>query len=312
LAQDVSWISDVGLLIGMDDGIVLYDVGSGTQSLLVSGEEPPNGVPAVIRLDTDGKTVVAIGRNYAHLVANARSGKISMAREDHALVINDIAVHAGMVAVLGYPLFLRGTDFAQLWIGEPGAPWETFLPIHPVGKDAQKIIQAAGPPYGGAVTFAADGSVAMISPAEPGVFRYKIDGRPLPTLGRSLRQLMVPRMPEVLSAYARDPEGRSREIFNKQPTIDDLISTPAGLAIVVRVWSKGSPTWELWFPDTVGLRRRVQLSLTEKDVSGGHLHCSVRASQMACVLTLFRKMEKPGVSSLAIFDLGKARRSAGC
>jgi hypothetical protein len=229
-----------------------------------------------------------------------------------ALQIADMAIRGRTVAVLGFPVRLKGAEFAQLWVGEAGAPWTTFRPLHPIGAAAGEIVRYAIAPNGGAVTFAGDGSMAMISPAEAGIFRYRIDGTPLPTLGSGLRELVVPRMAEATFGYRLDFEARYREIFNKQPTIDDLIDTPDGLAIVVRRWSDGAVRWELWFPDATSVRRRVRLGLSDITVGGGHLHCSARGSSIACVFDRVTRPKQPPVPELAIFDLKPAKRAAGC
>jgi hypothetical protein len=311
-AQTLAWNSNGRLVIGTRAGILSYDPDTARFVPLVSGQKIPNGIPDVVGLDSDGKSIFAFNSDYSDLVADARSGKVTGARREPSLQIADVALRGGKLAVLGFPLRLRTKVFAQLWIGTPGAPWETFLPLHPVDGAAEEIVRYAIPPNGGAVTFANDGTVAMISPAEPGVFRYRVDGTVLPTLGRNLRELVITRLPEAIRGYRLDIGARYREILNKQPTVDDLISTADGLAIVVRRWSSTGAAWELWFPDTQGVRRRVQLQLSSPGVVAGHLHCSVQGARLACVFDRRIGADKPPVNDLAIFDLTATKRSASC
>lgn len=312
ITQTVAWNGDGKLLIGLKDGIVTYDPVTGSSAPLVPGDPIPNGLSYVVGLDSDGKNVFAFNLDYSDLLANAKSGQIAVARRHAALQIASVAIRGDKVAVLGFPVLLKGTDFAQLWIGDPGAPWETFLPLHPVDPKVTSLVRFAIAPYGGAVTFANDDTVAMISPAEPGIFRYRTDGTPLPTLGRGLRELVVPRIPEATKGFAQDPEGRYREVLNKQPTIDGLVATPDGLAIVVRRWSEGAVGWELWFPDADGVRRRIRLELSDRNVVGGHLHCSARGAQLACVFSRYMAPPQLRKPELAIFDLKRAKRLQGC
>lgn len=311
-ASSVAWRDDRTLLISARSGIVAYDLISRTATPLVAGVAPPSGLPRAIGLDSDGKDVVAFNLDQSDLAADAHTGRVVTARRDGALQIADVAVHAGTAAILGFPFHLKTSEFAQLWIGKPGAPWTSFHPLHPISEAADEIVRYAVAPLGGAVTFARDGTIAMISPAEPGVFRYRVDGTPLPTLGAEIRELVVPRMREATFGYRLDYVGRYREILNKQPLIDDLVDTPDGLAIVVRRWSEGAVHWELWFPGPRTVRRRVALGLQDPGVAGGHLHCSTRGPRLACTYGTITPPDQPWTPQLALFDLRSVTRSGTC
>lgn len=308
-ARALAWSGDGQLLIATHNGVVAYDLTKNNYAALVSGQPIPNGIPDVVGLDSDGRTLFAFNADYSDLAAEARIGTIRDAHRRPALKISDVAMRSGKVAVIGYPVFLKGTDFCQLWIGEPGAPWETFLPLHPIAQSIEETVRYSLTPYGGAVTFLSDDTVAMISPAEAGIFRYKTDGTPLRPLARGLRELVVTRMVEATKGYAQDVDGRYREIFNKQPMIDDLVNTPDGLAIVVREWSPETRMvhWELWFPDTEGVRRRVPLSMTEQRIGGGDLQCATRGTKLACIYGHPAQPNGSITSELDVFDLAKIR-----
>ena len=311
-ASSVAWRDDGTLLIGARSGVFAYDPRADETTPLVPAEAPPKGIPRVIGLDSDGRNLVAFNLDFSDLVADVTTGRIASSRREMALEIADIAIRGRNVAVLGFPLRLKTSEYAQLWVGEAGAPWETYRPLHPISAENDEIVRYAIAPVGGAVTFAKDGTIAMISPAEPGVFRYRIDGAPLPTLGKELRELVVPRMKEATFGHRADMEGRYREILNKQPLVDDLIDTPDGLAIVVRRWSEGAVAWELWFPDAQTLRRRIVLSVRDPGVAGGHLRCSAKGPSIACTFGSIAPAGQPWTPQLAIFDLRRLTRAQGC
>lgn len=306
--RTVAWGAGGRLLIGTGGGIVAYDLTTTTATPLVPGRPIPNGIAAVVGLDSDGSHLVAFNADYSDLTADVRTGRITSARREFALQIADVAIRGDVVAVLGFPLRLKTADFAQLWIGKAGEPWSTNRPLHPVTEASEEIVRYSIAPNGGAVTFLKDGTIAMISPAEPGLFRYRADGTPLPVLGADLRELVVPRMREAIFGYRLDVEGRYREIFNRQPTIDDLVDTPDGPAVVVRRWSDGAAGWELWFPGPQRVRRRVVLGIRDAGVAGGDLKCATRGSSLACVFDRITGRNQPPLPELAIFDLAQVQR----
>ena len=307
--QSVAWNGASEALVATHGGIAAYDLRSGAARVVVPGDSIPVGIPDVVGVAGDGARLIAFNLDYSDVVADARSGRIVAARRDAVLQIADVAIRGDVAAVLAYPLHLRGKDLAQLWVGEPGAPWDTFVPLHVLSPEAAETIRYAMAPYGGAVTFDRDGSIAMISPAERGVFRYRPDGTALPTLGRNVSELVVPELPRAIRNYALDLDGRYREVFNRQPTIDDLVTTSDGLAIVVRLWHDGKVHWQLWFPDADRIRRRIALGISDTRVAGGHLHCSGRGTAVICAFGRFTAPKQPPTPELDVFELTDAK---GC
>ncbi|HKO56594.1 MAG TPA: hypothetical protein VJ276_12005, partial [Thermoanaerobaculia bacterium] len=301
----VAWRNGGKLLIGSESGVNEYDLVSGDVRRVVSASAVPYGLPDVMNLATDGQRLFAFNLDYSDLAFDLDGAKILRARRHAALQIADVAVRGNIVAVLGRPVLLKA-DFGSLWVGPIGAPWQEFRGIHPLGGEAADIYKGAFAPYGGAVVIRKDGTIAIATPAEPGVLRFAADGTQLPTIGRGLTELMVPRLPEILRRYASDVEGRYSQIINRQPTIDDLLDTSDGLAIVVRRVVADRVTWELWFPDDEGKRRVVRLGVSD-DVTGGHLHCDARGSKIACTFGKSTGAAKPQLPQLALFDLKQAR-----
>jgi hypothetical protein len=96
--------------------------------------------------------------------------------------------------------------------------------------------------------------------------------------------------------------------FQRQPTIDDLLDTADGLAIVVRCVEGELTWWELWFPDERATRRMIRLGLSESHRFGDHLHCDTRESRIACVFGKSTALDQPATPVLALFDLRQTQR----
>ncbi|HUP62146.1 MAG TPA: hypothetical protein VNA69_17195 [Thermoanaerobaculia bacterium] len=309
--NDVAWLPNGHLLIGARDGVTEYSPSGGTSERVISGGAVPAGLPMVQGLDTDGATVVAFNMDYGDIAFDLAGKRVLRARRHPAFQIFDLAVRGRTVVVLGRPLLLKNAGYGVLWIGEAGAPWESFRVVRTVDGAAADLVRKTLPPYGGGVQFASDGTIAIITPAEAGVLRYKADGTPLAALGRHLDELVVRRLPEVVKRYGADLTGRYQEILNHQPLADDLIETSDGLAIVVRQWADGEAWWELWFPDANAARRRVRLASDRRPI-GGHMRCDGFGRMVACLFDRFVAADKPSRPHLAMYDLAAVKRDASC
>lgn len=311
-ATDLAWMPNGRLLIGARDGVFDYSAADGSARRVVSGASVPAGLPMVERLETDGATVVASSLDYSDIVFDLAKGKVAHGRRLPEMLIFDTAVRGKTQVVLAVPVMLRGVDIGSLWVGEAGRPWKTFQLLRAAGAGLTEAVRRTPPPYGGAMVLGADGTISMITPVEPGVLRYRLDGAPLPPLGRELRELVIPALPEMVSRYNIDLVGRYRNVLNKQPLADDLIETADGLAIVVRRWAVDRVWWELWFPDERSTRRRVRLGVEDVRAAGGHMRCDARGSQVACIYGKFTGDDLPNRPHVAFFDLTKTRRDPKC
>jgi hypothetical protein len=307
-ARSVAWLDAATLLIGTQGGIRTYQIAGGTSRVVVSGAAAPKGMPEVDHLETDGRTLAACNNDYTDLTADLSSGAILGAHRYPVIQVCDLAVRGRTLVVLGpkNPKLLNGDRFGALWIGKPGDSFDAFRLLHPMGGAAEAIFKRALPPYGGAVVIRSDETIAFITPAEPGVFQYRPDGRALPRLAPQLQELVVPRLPEAFSRYAMDLEGRYQQIYNRQRSADDLIDTASGLAIVVRASEGARVWWELWFPDARGIRRRIRLSPEQRRPSGGHLRCDARGNLIACITPMYAGPNQAGLPNLLMFNLDHA------
>ena len=313
LARSVTWLRDGVLAIAADSGIHEYAVADRSLKLLVGPRTVPDGLPHAWEVATDGRTLVAFNLDYSELAFDLAGGRIVHARRFPAMQILDVAVRGDTMVVLGYPLILDREKNGALWSGKIGASWESFRLLHKVDdQDADKL-RSCFPPFGGAVIIQRDGTIAMITAAEPGVRRFRPDGTPLSTLGQGLADLVPANVAAVRKSYFGDLTGRYLEVLNRQPMADDLVETPAGLAIVVRRAGEGKVWWELWFPgDGGGLRRSIQLAASDERTIGGHLRCEARGSQLAC---MFGKDTGPDTADkpyLMLFDFNRIARKGKC
>jgi hypothetical protein len=310
-AHSVAWLDDDNVIIGSRGGIVQYSISKDVAKTLVMNLDVPNGLPAAERLRTDGKTLVAFGTDRSDIAYDLAKQKIVHARRTAAMLVSDMAVRGDEVVVLGFPMKHQG-DVGPLWIGKVGAPWDDLKLLRAADPKSVDVLQFAMAPYGGAVLFLSDNTIAAISPAEAGVMRYKPDGTPLPKLGTDLVELLMPKMPDVILRYGQDVMGRYTEIVNKQPLADDLVNTPQGIAIVVRRWDAGKVWWEAWFPNAKSLARRIRLGVEDKRVAGGVLRCDNRGARLACLFGAQTEFNKPDQPYLLVFNWKDVKRDPSC
>jgi hypothetical protein len=304
--RDIAWVDDGRVAIATSSGLRLLTIRDASSRLL------PANIREVLRVASDGRTIVASNAEFADVAVDVVSGKTIHERQKFGMRVNDVAVRGTTLAVLGFPVRVDGVDFGNLWKGAVGAPWESFELLRPTPNSHLDYVKSTFPLYAGAVAIASDGGVWSITPGEPGVVRYDANGRSLRSLGSRLTELVVPNLKDVMTKYAMDPLARYTEVLNRQPIVDDLILLPEGPAIVVRRFNQGTVSWELWFAGPEATRRRVRLAIDQKQIAGGHLRCDARGMMIACVFGKLLKVGQPEEPYLTVFDLSTVKRSSGC
>jgi hypothetical protein len=284
---DVSWSGSDTLLVATDQGVYGVAVAGGIPRELIKGVSLPDGLPQPTSLSSDGKWVSAISAvSNGGFALRLADQKRLLAQHSIRLIPTDVAVRGSRSCVLGYapaPPMEAQQDVAA-WCGGSSDSWAELKPLHHLhSKHAQDLFRSAIWPFGGRIVIEADGTVDVITSVQPGVFRYGADGKLREVLGQSTDDLVLEAMKEISTKFASDMENRYRLLLNAQPIIDDLVVTPTGPAILVRVADGNKIHWELWYPlQSGGVGDRVRLGI-ERIGPYGHLRCDARGSDMACV-----------------------------
>ncbi|MFL6246355.1 MAG: hypothetical protein ACJ74H_10050 [Thermoanaerobaculia bacterium] len=279
-ASDVTWESADAVLITSDLGVHRYSLRNRTVERLISAAPLPDGVPDPEAVASDGVTV--------EVISGIAMGGYSMRLADRKRLIAqrirfvplDVTVRGARACVLAHETRRKTNEV--VFCGKVNEFWSKYTAVHRL-TSGEKIFPHALDRLGGAIALDADGSLTVITSAEPGVFRYAPDGKLMEKSGESFDELVITAMREIPARFAGDIAGRYRLLLNTQPIIDDLVLTPRGPAIVVRIAEKGRIRWELWWPRADG--RVVPPTRLAMTAIGpyAHLRCDARGSALACV-----------------------------
>jgi hypothetical protein len=288
LVSGVAWLDAGRLVVAGQSGVRLLSLRDGASSDLIPTTPIPDGLPDPLTVTTDGRSVVASnGFERTQFACRADTKNRLFARLYPHFIVVDLAVSGNKLYVLGWPADAYGAnnpDGIAVWRGGLSPMFEKFQPLHRIqsGPEGVAIFNDSLPIYGGGLAMESDGGLDVITAAEPGVFQYSPDGTFRRRLGAGLGELVVRRMHDINFTYSVDPIARYREVVNRQPTVDDLVSTPDGPAIVVRLAKNDSIEWELWYPNANRLDRRVKLGISRRGPFG-HLSCDAHGDDLACV-----------------------------
>jgi hypothetical protein len=278
---DVAWESADGLLIATANGVHRYSLRDRAVQKILSVTPLPDGLPYPMAIASDGTALVAassIGMGGAYSM-RLRDGKRIFAQAGRFMPL-DPAVRGQRVCFLAFQFHEKSNE--AVWCGALNEAWSKYKSVHRL-RSGEKIFRDAWDRFGGAIALGEDGSLTVITSAEPGVFRYAPDGTLIETSGQSFDELVLTAMREMRSRFASDVDGRYHLLLNTQPIIDDLVLTPQGPAIVVRIGTKARTRWELWWPRADG--RTVPPMRLGIDRIGpfGHIQCDARGTSLACV-----------------------------
>jgi hypothetical protein len=308
----LAWSGGQTLLLATFDGVKRYDLRTGKSTTAVSGAEVPVGIPAPSNVASDGATAVAFNDQFSAYAFRLADGVRVLGRRNHDFQILDAAVRGRFFYVLGFRTGAHEFPVPAIWRVATGAAWSTAVPLYVIRDvDAAEVLYTSLPPQGGSLAVEPDGTVDAVVAGEAGVIRIGPDGKELPRLGGSLRQLEIPDMPEVIRKYARRPD-LQYEIFNRGLMADDLVLTAEGPALVVRGVAGDRVRWELWLPDGSGLRMRYRLGI-DRPAPYGHLRCDAAGRALACVFGQPAVNGKgPDRDFLAVFDLPPTPSRSRC
>jgi hypothetical protein len=285
-AKDITWSGADALLVATELGIYRMPIAAGLPAEIIKGISVPDGLPEPTALSSDGKVVSAISfYTFSRYALRLADRKRLVAQRGISLIPMDIAVFGSRSCVLGFvpnPALEAQKDVA-VWCGGPSDFWTELKPIHYLHNEhARDLFRESPGELGGRIAVEPDGTVDVITSVQPGVFRYGGDGKLREILGQSIDDLVLESIKEIKTKFASDLENRYRLLLNAQPIIDDLVVTPAGPAILVRLADKDKIHWELWYPlRSGGVGERIRLGI-DRIGPYGHLRCDVRGSDMAC------------------------------
>lgn len=286
-ARSVAWLDSTHLLVARPDGVRLLAIADNSWSDVIAGVPAPDGVREPMTVSTDGSTVVATNAWERSEFGCRISDKKRLFARSGPFQVFDMAVSGKTLYVMGWPIGPRGANNPQgvaVWKGGISPYFDQFQPLHRIesGGESVQIFNDTLPTYGGSLAIEPNGDVDVLTPAEAGVFQYTADGKLRHHLGTRLGELVVHRMTDINFRYGADEAGRYREIVNRQPFADDLVVTPDGPAIVVRLARNDRIEWELWYPNAERLDRRVKLGISRRGPFG-HISCDARGHELACV-----------------------------
>lgn len=286
-AHDLAWSSEGGLLIATEKGVYAVTIAGGTPKQIIDGVPVPDGLPEPQALSSDGKAVAVVSwASHGGYTLRIADRKRLVAQRSVHLIPVDVAVLRNRSCVLGWapsPPLENEKDVA-VWCGSSTDSWTELKPLHRLHSDhSRELFRAAPGAVGGAMAMEPDGTIDVITSTEPGLSRYTTDGKLIEVLGQTDDQLVIASMKEILDRFASDLENRYRLLLNAQPIIDDLVVTPNGPAIVVRIADGDKIHWELWYPlRSGGVGDRIRLGI-ERIGPYGHLRCDAHGSDLACV-----------------------------
>lgn len=288
-ASDVAWLSDDEVLVALlHGGVARVAIGAKKVAQWVPQGELPGGAPYPELVATDGRLVMVLGAGNRSYMFRTRDGKYLDGYGGGRLYPRGVAVVDGKAIYMGWmgragddSTLLRGV----LWTQEPGEELSEH-PIHRIfgGDDAVRRWRMTASPYAGSMVALPDKSVAVMTVAEPGIYRYR-DGKLVEILGSGVDSLLLDSV-KLTREYNVDVTARYVQLVNRGPMIDDLVATGGnGVAALVRVASNGTVGWELWYAAKSGFPRKVPLE-TKRLGPFGHMRCESRGMRLACVTNM--------------------------
>ncbi len=284
-ASDVAWLNDDELLVALrDSGVVRVSASSKKIAKWIPIGEIPDASPYPEFVATDGELVVVMGGGKRHFLFRTKDNKKLDAYGGGRLFPRGLAVVDGKAVVMGWMAGVGDDDTLKrgvLWTQEPGK--DLFeKPMHRVFGDDNALQQwrMTAPAYAGSVVALADKSVAVMSVAEPNIYRYR-DGKLVEILGGGSDLLLLDSV-TLGKQFRVDVPGRYAYL-NKGRLLEDLVAmNGSGVAALVRSASNGYVGWELWLADKSGFPKKIPL---EPKALGpfGHMRCESRKTRLACV-----------------------------
>lgn len=282
--SDVAWESSDTVLLATDLGVYRFSLRTRASEQLVSEVPLPDGLPNPETVASDGVTLATTSALTIGGYAMRLSDRKRLSAMRVTLLPLDVDVRGQRMCLLGFEMKQETRD--AVWCGAVGESWLKYKPVHRLTTGETSFRHAITFNRSSAIALAEDGSLFVVTSSEPGVFHYAPDGKLIETSGRSFDELVFLPTRDLRMRFGGDMPGRYRLLLNTQPLIEDLVLTPRGPAIVVRVAEKERIRWELWWPRSDG--RTVPPTPLGIDRIGpyGHLQCDARGTALVCAGSL--------------------------
>lgn len=286
-ASDVTWLNDNELLVALlHGGVAKVSLSDKKVTPWVPEGELPDGFPYPELVATDGNLVVIMGAGRRYYMFRTKDGKHLSGYGGGRLYPRGLAVVDGKAVYMGWLAQAGEDETLRRGVVWTQGPDEDLVekPIHRIfgDKDAVQRWRMTASPYAGAMVALPDRSIAVMTVAEPGIYRYDRTGKLMEVLGSGVDSLMLDTA-KLAREYNVDVNARYVQLVNRGPLIDDLVALPDnGVAALVRTAANGKIGWELWHAGKAGFSRKQPLDLTRLGPFG-HMRCESRKARLACV-----------------------------
>jgi len=286
-ASDVTWLNDDEILVALlHGGVAKVSLGSKKVTRWVPEGELPDGFPYPELVSTDGNLVVIMGAGRRYFMFRTKDGKYISGYGGGRLYPRGLAVVDGKAVYMGWMGQAAENETLRrgvLWTQLPDKD-VVETPIHRIfgDNDAVQRWRMTASPYAGAMVALPDRSIAVLTVAEPGIYRYDRTGKLMEVLGGGVDALMLD-TPRLAREYNVDVNARYVQFVNRGPLVDDLVALPDnGVAALVRTAVNGKIGWALWHAGKTGFNRKQALDMTRLGPFG-HMRCESRKTRLACV-----------------------------
>lgn len=290
IARDVRWASDSEVYIGSGKRGVVRTRVDATQhaNSVVAGAER-GGAPTVIA----GR--VGVAQNHIFFASgmgimgwSPLAGSSRKVEQKGLVALMDIDARGDTAAILGADSGpVQGLERAGtiLWFGSLSKNLADMRPImkgrsKPGGKDMARcsILET------GALRYMPDGSLVVIPGVEPGVYRYDAKGKLLQTWDTDplgiVDDCWIPE--KELMLVARD-FGERIKWYASRVTLDEILPTANGPAVVLRRVEKGVTKWDLVTLPYKGQSQRVTLPVT-MPTPRAHVRGDIRGNRLVLLM----------------------------
>ncbi|HYH09078.1 MAG TPA: hypothetical protein VEK11_18665 [Thermoanaerobaculia bacterium] len=290
IARDVRWASDTEVFVGTGKrGVVRTRVDSTAHPHLVVAGAERGGGPTVIagRLGL-AQNHILFASGMGMVGWSPLAGTTRKVEQKGLVALMDVDARGDTAAILGAdsgPVQGLQREGTILWIGSLSKNLANLRPImkgrsKPGGKDMARcsILET------GALRYMPDGSLVVIPGVEPGVYRYDANGKLMQTWDTDplgiVDDCWIPESDLLL--VARD-FGERIKWYASRVTLDEILPTANGPAVVLRRVEKGVTKWDLVTLPYKGRSERIALPVT-MPTPRAHVRGDIRGNRLVLLM----------------------------